>query len=243
MNEPRKLRIILVETSHPGNIGAAARAMKTMGQQHLTLVKPNDYPSAECTARAAGADDILHQAVVCDSLSEALHGCSMIFATTARERAMSWPVHDPRGCATTIQQLPVDEQVAIVFGRERSGLSNEEIAVCNQVVMIPANPEYSSLNLAAAVQILCYETMIAAQTLSSEPKIERDVYETLATHDEMDGFYTHLFETMTEVGFYDPTQPKQLQARVKRLFNRAQMEQTEVNILRGLLTAIHGKIQ
>ncbi len=243
MNKPRKVRIVLIETSHPGNIGATARAMKTMQQTELYLVKPKEYPSADCTARAAGADDILQQAKVVETLSEALEGCSIIFATTARDRAMSWPVHDPRGCANTITQSNEEDNVAIVFGRERSGMSNKEIELCNQVVMIPANEDYSSLNLASAVQILCYELMMASQQLSEHPVIERDEYERLATHDEMEGFYNHLIETMTQVGFYDPAHPKQLVRRIKRLFNRAQLEQTELNIMRGFLTGVEQKMK
>lgn len=242
MNQPRKIRIVLIETSHPGNIGATARAMKTMAQSELYLVKPRVYPSAECTARAAGADDVLQQAVVCDSLEQALNGCSLIFATTARDRSLSWPVHDPRGCANSIVQTHAEDSVAVVFGRERSGMSNDEIEACNQVVMIPANGDYSSLNLASAVQIICYELMMASQTLAEQPMVERDEYERLATHDEMEGLYDHLIETMAQVGFYDPEQPKQLVRRVKRLFNRAQLEQTELNILRGFLTAMQQKI-
>ena len=242
MKQTRKVRIVLIETSHPGNIGATARAMKTMSQAELYLVNPKHYPSAECTSRAAGADDILQQAVVCESLTEALQGCSVIFATTARDRSLSWPCHDPRGCANTIIQKPIGEKIAIVFGRERSGLSNQEIEACNQVVMIPANQQYSSLNLAAAVQILCYEIMVAGQVVTEQPHIPRDEFERLITHDEKEGFFEHLIETMIQVGFYDPEQPKQLVRRVKRLFNRIQLEQTEVNILRGFLTAIQQKL-
>lgn len=236
----QNIRIVLVETSHPGNIGATARAMKTMQQDNLYLVNPKSYPSAECTARATGADDILQKAVVCETLEEALKGCSMIFATTARDRSIQWPVHNPLECAKTILNTSSDTNIAIVFGRERSGLSNEEVDLCNRVVQIPANKEYSSLNLASAVQIICYEIQMA--DISNESK-DSNEQQFLATHEDMERFYEHLLTTMTEVGFYDPEQPKKLSRRLKCLFNRAQLDQTELNILRGFLAATQDRIK
>ncbi len=240
MLDRKNIRIVLVETSHPGNIGATARAMKTMQQENLYLVNPKIYPSAECTARATGADDVLQKAIVCQTLEEALKGCSMIFATTARDRSIQWPVHDPRECAKTILTAPSNTNVAIVFGRERSGLSNEEVDLCNRVVQIPANKEYSSLNLASAVQIICYELQMLS--LSDEDNTSTDEEKFLASHEDMERFYEHLLTTMTDVGFYDPEQPKKLSRRLKCLFNRALLDQTELNILRGFLAATQDKI-
>ncbi len=247
MLDVRKIRIVLVETSHPGNIGATARAMKTMQQDQLYLVNPKIYPSAESTARATGADDVLHKAIVCDDLDEALQDCSMIFATTARDRSIQWPVHNPKSCSDTIMKTSAETNIAIVFGRERSGLSNEEVDRCNQIVQIPANEEYSSLNLASAVQIICYELMMAALDTAvdddSGSNIPERALDNLTTHQQMEGFYEHLITTMIDVGFYDPEQPKKLIRRVKRLFNRAQLDQTELRILRGFLSATQEKIK
>ncbi len=240
MLDRKNIRIVLVETSHPGNIGATARAMKTMQQENLYLVNPKIYPSAECTARATGADDVLQKAIVCQTLEEALKDCSMIFATTARDRSIQWPIHEPRECAKTILSASSNTNVAIVFGRERSGLSNEEVDLCNRVVQIPANKEYSSLNLASAVQIICYELQILS--ISDEDSSSTDEENFLASHEDMERFYEHLLTTMTDVGFYDPEQPKKLSRRLKCLFNRALLNQTELNILRGFLAATQDKI-
>lgn len=238
----RQIRIVLIGTTHSGNIGAAARAMKTMQQSDLCLVKPKSYPSDEATARASGADDVLENARVFDSLEQALADCTLVFATTARDRHISWPIHDPRESAAIIQTQPEDAKIAIVFGREKSGMTNEEIDLCNRVVMIPANPVYSSLNLGSAVQLLCYEVMMQHH-LQKEPKV-KDIHpnEQPATFEEMEGFYQHLQDTMIQTGFYDPKYPKMLNRRIKRLFNRAELERTELNILRGFLASIQEKL-
>ncbi len=233
-NIAEKVRIVMVETSHPGNIGAAARAMKTMGQKQLYLVKPKVFPSAEVTARAAGADDILASAVVCDSLHEALDNCVLVIATTARQRSIPWPVSGPRQCAEQIINTVASGQVAIVFGRESAGLRNEELELCNAVLQIPSNPEFSSLNIASAIQIICYEILQAAnlyQPVQGEEGIP------LASAEQMGQLYDHLETCMIDIGFYDPKKPRRLMRRMKRLFNRALLDQNEMNILRGLLAA------
>ncbi|HEY5702297.1 MAG TPA: RNA methyltransferase [Gammaproteobacteria bacterium] len=230
-----KIRIVMVETSHPGNIGAAARAMKTMCQQQLYLVRPKIFPSGEVTARAAGADDILSTAVVCETLQEAVHDCGLIIATTARMRRIPWPVYSSRECAEQIINSVSSNRVAIVFGRESSGLNNDEIELCNAVLQIPTNPGFSSLNIASAIQIICYEILMASGQYQPE---EADEGVPLATADELAQFYEHFEASMTDIGFYDPKKPRQLLRRLKRLFNRALLDQNEINILRGMLTKI-----
>lgn len=233
-------RIVLVETSHPGNIGATARAMKCMGLKQLYLVKPpSGFPGADVTARAAGADDILAGAVVCDSLAEAVQDCVLVAGTTARDRSIPWPVLDPRQCAQRALADIEHGPVAILFGRERSGLKNEEIDRCHCVVHIPTNPSFSSLNIAAAVQIMAYELFMAASRqvapVTADPAAPRIP---LATAAELEQLYDHLERCMTRVGFFDPDKPRRLQRRLRRLFNRAQLDQNELNILRGFLAAI-----
>ena len=224
-----RTRIVLIATSHPGNIGAAARAMKTMGLKHLVLVQPSKYPCVEATARASGADDILAQARVCETLDEALHGCRLVIGTTARSRALSLPVYSPRQCAEKIHGH--EGEAAIVFGREHSGLSNEELQHCHASVQIPANPAYSSLNLAAAVQVLSYELRCATVFPVAENPSQ------LASHEDMRRFYAHLEQTLLDLDFFDPTKPKKLIPRLHRLFNRAQLDEAEVSLLRGILSA------
>lgn len=229
------IRIVLVGTTHPGNIGAAARAMKTMGLSQLSLVSPRMFPCEEATSRASGSDDILERAQVCDSLNEALHGVSLVIATTARLRAVSWPVMTPGEMATKVMEQASSSQIAIVFGREHSGLTNEELAFCQAAVKIPTDDEYSSLNLAAAVQIIAYELRLG---MLEQVPVDQDAANVeLATADQMERLYTHLEETMTDLEFYDPANPRLLMLRLRRLFNRAQLEESEVQILRGLLKA------
>ncbi len=235
------IRVVMVETTHPGNIGATARAMKTMGYNNLYLVKPKIYPNAEATARAAGADDILSKAVVCDSLEQALHGCVAVVASTARPRTISHSVFTPREYAPKLYEMVKLGPVALVFGRESSGLSNEELEYCNVILQIPTNPEFSSLNVASAVQILCYEFIQLLQ-LEDADKIDAgsdDKEKTrLATADEMNYFYEHLEQSMIDVGFLNPEQPRKLIRRLKSLFNRAHLDENEVSILRGFLAAV-----
>ena len=228
------IRIVLVNTSHPGNIGAVARAMKNMCLESLYLVEPNQFPSAEATARASGADDVLAKAVVCSTLDEALEGCSFVAGASARDRSLSWPILNPRECAARVNEESKQHEVALIFGREHSGLTNEELEKCHYLVHIPSNPEYSSLNLSQAVQVLAYELMmdvpVENATFSEEAR-------ELATADEMESFYTHLESAMTELRFLDSSHPRKLMRRMRRLFNRARPDRTEINILRGMLAA------
>jgi len=231
-----KLRIVLVDTSHPGNIGAAARAMKNMGLEQLFLVNPKLFPHAEATARASGADDILAKAVVCSSLDEALADCGLVVGASARLRRLSIPQWDPRECAEKIWAEAASSETAIVFGREHAGLTNEELGRCHQLVHIPCYPDYSSLNLAAAVQVVCYECRVVAESGHSESDaIGKD--EPSASADDMTRFYEHLHETLVEIGFLDADNPRIMMQRLRRLFNRARPNEVEMNILRGILTA------
>ncbi len=234
----KNIRIVLVNTSHPGNIGAAARAMKNMCLERLYLVEPKGFPCAEATARASGADDVLANAVVCESLGQALDGCHFVVGTSARSRRISWPVADPRQTAARVMQEAQQGDVALVFGREHSGLTNEELEKCHFLVHIPTNPDYSSLNLAAAVQVLCYELMLFSPDENSQLEDEaRD----LASAEEMESFFEHLEQTLVELAFLDANHPRKLMRRLRRFFNRARPDKTEMNILRGVLSAAQGK--
>ncbi len=232
----KNIRIVLINTSHPGNIGAVARAMKVMHLSSLYLVEPKSFPCAEATARASGADDVLASAVVCKSLPEALAGCRLVIGTSARSRSIAWPLLTPRECAEKLTGESAHGDVALVFGREHSGMTNEELECCHELVNIPSNPEYSSLNLAAAVQILAYELMLAQGATKPEAEVRE-----LATADEMESFYTHLETTLTELQFLDANHPRKLMRRLRRLFNRAEPDKTEMNILRGILSAAQGR--
>lgn len=242
MNEITKnVRIIMVETTHPGNIGAAARAMKTMGHENLYLVKPKIFPSAEVTARAAGADDILATAVVCNSLDEALQDCLLVVATSARDRSISWPVYKPDDCAKQIVATAQTGQVAIIFGRESSGLTNVEIERCNAMVKIPTNPDFSSLNIASAIQLICYEITNSIINLNNDASNKASDIN-LASSEQLVQFYDHLEQCMIDLNFYNPDKPRRLMRRLKRLFNRAQLDENEINILRGLLAAAQSAV-
>jgi len=232
------IRIVLVETSHPGNIGAAARAMKNMRLQRLDLVAPQRYPSEEATSRASGADDLLAQARIHATLDEALQGCRLVVGTSARERTVTWPVLAPHEAASRLIEESRQGEVALVFGREQSGLSNSELDRCQFLVHIPTNPEYSSLNLGAAVQVLSYELHLAwLGGRLATPEAERD----LATAEMMQGFHEHLARALDEVGFTDPDQSEKLLRRLRRLFQRARPDKDEINILRGILSAMEGR--
>ncbi len=233
-----ELRIILVSPSHPGNIGATARAMKNMGLSQLYLVNPESFPHPLASARAAGADAVLEQAVVVDNLEDALSDCEWVFATSARRRNLTWPQLDVRSSAELIAKNP-QRPTAVVFGCERVGLSNEELARAHYHIYIPTDKAFSSLNLAQAVQVVTYELYMAQQQKPERPAASPR----LATGDEVNGFYHHLEQTLTEVDFLDPKQPKMLMQRLRRLFNRAQLEQKEINILRGILSAVDKQTQ
>jgi TrmH family RNA methyltransferase len=227
----------MVETSHPGNIGAAARAMKNMELDRLYLVRPHHFPHEESTARASGADDVLAAATVCSSLQEALTGCQLVFGASARSRrTIPWPQVDARGCAGIVRRQGGEGEVALVFGREHSGLSNDELELCNYLVHIPTNPNYSSLNVASAIQVVAYELYMARLGEWQEtPTNKGDVP---ASADEVEGFFAQLEQTLVATGFLDPDNPRQLMRRLRRLFNRVQLEKIEVNILRGILTSV-----
>lgn len=231
------VRIVLVGTTHPGNIGAAARAMKTMGLRSLFLVQPAAYPSPEATARAAGAADILDQATVCESLDQALTGCVLVAGASARARSLSGPQIDAHACAGRLLEATARGPVAVVFGRESSGLSNRELEHCHYVLQIPADPEYSALNLAAAVQIVAYELWTAAP--GTPPRSPGSADSTpLATADELAGFFAHLERVLAGVGFLDPDRAPHTMRRLKRFYTRAHPDRTELNLLRGVLSAV-----
>ncbi|MEA1050259.1 TrmJ/YjtD family RNA methyltransferase [Lamprobacter modestohalophilus] len=299
-----RVRFVLVEPSLSANIGAVARAMKTMGLTQLMLVRPQQAIDAEALARAAGADDLLARAQVCDSLTEALSGCRLVIGSSARARSLAWPEVDPAGCAAQLLQESVQGEVALLLGRERSGLTNDELSHCHFLTRIATNPDYSSLNIAAAAQVFAYElrrtalqwqaeaalkgeqrlaaggvsapasapepadadagvaiglraeaglqaevqaqAQTPARALGRDPALElsrdeRDERADLATADEMAGFYGHLEQTLAEIGFADPAQSGTLRRRLRRLFNRARPDRTELNILRGILSAVEGR--
>lgn len=229
-----RVRVVLCDTTHPGNIGAAARALKTMGLSRLYLVAPRHFPHEEADARASNARDVLEQARVCADLEEALRGTVFAAALTARSRELGQPVLPPRDAAPLLLAAAATGDVALVFGREASGLTREQVNLCQRIVCIPANPAYSSLNLAAAVQIIVYELRVAAGA-GGLPTLE--VHEP-ATFEEMAAFHLHLDRVMREIGFLDPRKPRRLSQRMRRLFTRARLEKEEVSLLRGLLTAV-----
>ncbi len=235
------IRIVLVETSHPGNIGASARAMKNMGLGHLVLVNPVIYPHADATVRAAGADDVLANATQVASLDEALAGCQLVLGTSARSRALPWPLITPRESARMAVAHAGQGEVALVLGRERTGLTNQELAKCHYHVNIPTDPNFASLNLAAAVQVLTYELKMAL-TAGDELEQKNLPESALATADEMAGFIEHLNVTLEEIDFLTENSSRKLMQRLQRLFTRARLEQTELNILRGILSAMQKKL-
>ncbi|MBE9515905.1 MAG: RNA methyltransferase [Proteobacteria bacterium] len=235
MGRLQAIRVVLVCPTHPGNIGAAARAMKTMGVTDLALVQPKHFPSDEADARASGASDVLEQARVFDSLDQAIADCSLVVGSSARSRHIGWPTWLPDECATELLAATAKGPVALVFGRERTGLTNEELDRCHAMVSIPANPGFSSLNLGSAVQLLCYEMRRAA---GATLPVRESAEEKTATREQMELFYEHLQSTLVETEFLDPAQPKLLMRRLQRLFNRAQPDERELNILRGILTSV-----
>jgi tRNA (cytidine32/uridine32-2'-O)-methyltransferase len=235
-----KIRIVLVQTSHPGNIGATARAMKNMGLSDLALVNPKTFPSAEATSRASGADDVLANANVYESLQDALAPCELVLGASARIRHLGWSEVGPKKGSELLISAAKTAPVAIVFGRENSGLTNEELELCHHLLHIPTNPEFSSLNVASAVQVLCYEiysAVIGEYTIESPEAEDRP-----ATSQEFEGFFGHLLSTLEKTEFLQLYKTKRLQQRIRRIFYRSELNRTEVNILRGILTAINNKI-
>jgi len=229
------IRIVLVGTTHPGNIGAVARAMKNMGLSELALVSPKYFPHDEASARASGAEDILERAMVVDSLAEALADCVYVAGASARSRTINWPCMGPRDCAERMIQESGHGKVAAVFGPEKTGLHNDDLDLCHTLLTIPTDPGFSSLNLAMAVQVLTYELRVASM-LDEGPVF--DVEAPPATSEEMEHFYTHLEKVLTDIQFLDPDNPRHLMRRMRRLFIRARPDKNEVNILRGVLTAV-----
>lgn len=229
------MRIVLVETSHPGNIGAAARAMKTMALDRLWLVNPSLFPSAEASARATGAADLLAGATLCPSLADAITGCGYVVGASARQRSLPWPLLSPRACASKIVREARSGEVAVVFGPEQSGLCNDDLALCHALVRIPTDPGFSSLNLAMAVQVIAYEIMVAR---GGEEGLRSPREKPLATADEMQEFFEHLERVLVAAEFLNPQNPRHLMLRLRRLFARAEPDANEIAILRGILSAV-----
>lgn len=245
-----QIRIVMVNTTLPANIGAAARAMKTMGLVQLVLVAPKTFPSADASALAAGAGDLLDRAQVVDSLEAAIADCHLVFGTSARSRTLPWPLLDVRAATALAQQSAGQgQQIAIVFGREDRGLTNEELALCHYHLSIPTNPVYGVLNVAAAIQIVCYElrmhalqsahstTHASSNSMPIVTQVQWD--EPLVDQTAMQQFYQHLERMLTEIDFLDPDNPRLLPLRLKRLFSRIRLDQTEYNLLRG----VFGRVQ
>jgi len=232
-----RIRIVLIGTSHPGNIGATARAMHNMGLADLALVAPRCEPiSADSVSRASGADHLVHGARRVDTLEQAVADCTLAVGASARSRTLPWPMLSPRELGERLPQELADPgaRVALVFGREDSGLTNAELQRCHAHVHIPTNPDFSSLNLAAAVQVLAYECRQA--WLAGEPAEPVAPDQALATHADLERYFAHLERTLVAIGFHDPATPRQLMARLRRFTLRARPERMELNILRGILT-------
>ena len=257
-NRYENIRVVMVNTSHPGNIGAAARAIKTMGLSRLYLVDPLDFPSEQATWRSSGATDVLENAVVTETFSQAIDDCDLIIGASARLRRIPWPLLNPRQCGETVAAESGSHQVALVFGREDRGLSNEELQRCHYHVNIPANEEYGVLNVASAIQIIAYEVRMALMVLSGNAEKantrkhaqseEMEIAtvrwdERMATSRELEYFYEHLEETLVSLDFHNRENPRQLMTRFRRLYNRCRPDHMEINILRGMLTSINKKLK
>ena len=243
-----KIRIVLVKTTHPGNIGAAARAMKNMGLSELCLVEPKLFPHPDAIARSSRADDILETALVVESLEEAVADCQLVVGTSARGRHIPWPIVNPRELSAQVSErlskTPDDFKVAILFGREDRGLTNEELHACHLHVHIPTNPDFSSLNVGAAVQVIAYELRMALQesVVDEAPQWGVDWDIELADQKEIELMFNHLEQTLIDIKFLEPDNPRQLMARLRRLLLRAVPDKVEVNIIRGILTKINRSI-
>ncbi len=233
----QNIRVVLVETSHTGNMGSVARAMKTMGLTNLWLVNPLVKPDSQAIALAAGASDVIGDAQIVDTLDEALAGCSLVVGTSARSRTLPWPMLDPRECGLKATEEAQHAPVAIVFGRERVGLTNDELQKCHYHVAIAANPDYSSLNLAMAVQVIAYEVRMAFLGRSDAHKSESEPTP-YPLVDDLERFYTHLEQVLLNTGFIRANHPGQVMNKLRRLFTRARPESQELNILRGILASI-----
>jgi tRNA (cytidine32/uridine32-2'-O)-methyltransferase len=235
------VKVVLVGTTHPGNIGATARAMKNMGILDLALVKPKEFPSDVATFRSKAAKDILEKASVHTSLEEAISECELVVGTSARGRTVPWPVLNPREAAEEMHKSSLNGKVAIVFGREDRGLTNEELGLCNFHVHIPSDPEYSSLNLSQAVQILAYEIRLS---YLQDRYVNKEYWDVeLANNEQTERLINHMDELMQEVDFYDVENPRKLLVRVRRFFKRSKIDVMEANIFRGLFATIQKKLK
>jgi TrmH family RNA methyltransferase len=233
------VRIVLVETTHPGNIGATARAMKNMGLSDLALVAPKTFPSEQATARAAGADDVLERAAVHDRLADAIGDCRLVIGASARLRSIPWPQVSPRECAALVGRQPPGARTAILFGREHSGLTNEELEHCHFLLHVPSNPLFSSLNVAAAVQIVAYEIY-----LTGTKPVSDDVAPLLASSEELESFFSHLESMLWDVGFlHERKSSPSIMRRLRRIFGRSRIEEREIHLLRGILTTIQHRLR
>ena len=241
-----EIRIVLVNTSHPGNIGGVARAMKNMKFSQLHLVAPKKFPHVEADSRASGATDILENAVVHETLEQAVADCHFVVGTSARGRHIPWPVVDPRELSSIVQGAG-DKRIAVVFGREDRGLTNEELHLCHHHVHIPSNPDFSSLNLAAAVQVITYELrmadLYAEQVEQQKPQWGTEWDIDLADSADLERLFAHMEETLVDIEFLDPDNPRQLMSRLRRLYLRTVPDKVEVNILRGIMTATQKKMK
>ncbi|MCO7224739.1 RNA methyltransferase [Pleionea sp. CnH1-48] len=232
------IRIVLLQTYHPGNIGAVARAMKTMGLQELYMVNPKKYPDPEATSRAAGAVDLLESAVLVNSLEEAIADCTQVFATTARQQHSYG--RPQRTCEQAVQWIKENpaEKIAIVFGRERMGMSTADINLCQQILYIPGNPEYDVLNMAAAVQIVCYELFkqLSNHVATNEEITDKEAQ--FATQEDVNRFYQHLQSSLEDSGYLRTKQPSETMQRLRHLFSRAEPSAKEISMLRGVLSSL-----
>ena len=230
------IRVVMINTFHPGNIGAAARALKNMGLSQLYLVDPKEFPHPEAESRAAGATDLLSEAIVVNTLEEAIQDCSLVIGTSARSRSFPWPMLDARSCADKAVAEAAQAPVAIVFGRERMGLHNEELMQCNFHLAIPADPDYPVLNVSAAIQIVCYELWQAQQ--QTQISTETTSAAEYPSSDDMKHFYGHLEQSLRDVNFIVPQHEGKVMTKLTRFFNRARPEKVELNMLRGVLSAV-----
>jgi tRNA (cytidine32/uridine32-2'-O)-methyltransferase len=239
------IRVVLINTQHPGNIGATARAMKNMGLSQLYLVDPQDFPADKAVWRAGHATDVLSQARVVATLDEAITGCGLVLGTSARERTIPWSLHTVREAGEHAVREASAHPVAIMFGREDRGLTNEELQRCHAHLHIPANPVYSALNIATAVQVVSYEVRQAALVQAESPAkpawAEWDIAP--ATAEELEYYIQHLEQTMVDIGFHNRSNPRQTMTRLRRLFSRIRPDQMELSILRGILTGTQHVVQ
>lgn len=239
MERLKQIAFILLNTSHGGNVGASARAMKVMGMNQLRLVEPQNHLTAEATARASGADDVLHQAQLFDDLNQAIGDCQLVLGTSSRQRDMNIPLIDMRQAATLILNRTTGGNAAILFGREKYGLTNQEVQRCHYLIQFPANPQYPSLNLAAAVQLAAYELRMTA--LQNSPSTEPPQPTTAVNMQKMESFYQHLLETLQQIEFIEPNNHRSLEKKLRMMFNRLQPEKYELDILRGILSKVKQK--